>query len=1307
LVALGVSVWAQAVNETPRVLLLERVKFVKALKESGLSVESPTLAGRVALKPERFMVDVDPDQAVDLERWHENEQSVGEMPLSWDPAAGRFGLSRLQLEGVTSDAQVWFTWNFLRAYARLAPDLRKSGSTLAVGAAAVVAAAVVYPENWACLPDGVRDAASIFTLLSLYSPGLQDACLGADAAGRRKLVRDAVNAMNQTDGGAVAAGPVLSDLRWLDSAPLTPGAAGRPVGVGEFLPHDPAALGRLVVLVNREVPNLTIRARVVANACPLLYGVPGSGPSKDAVAKDWETELDALLVATRDELNLRDREINQKLARGAVIVPRFEPKPEREMRLRSDPAVLEPLMKIAGQLARDRLREARKNGGASGFLDALKSEKTTSQVLVLAGVDPVIEPLDTREAGAERHITRLTWAALERFSRIGHKPYPESVQVELSDDQPSGRGRSLGIGADNRVITLEANDRRTIRHVSKVGHGASVLGYVRVGQPSRGEMFRVGTDVQEAWFRVLDVRADSRTDVAELRLDDGTFFRFGGEHRVLQALGKSAVWRKAGELRPSSELWGKPSDQKGRPRLDRSVATGNAVRVVEFSLSWDKERGRATNLLVLPPGDADGDGADALSHGPAVLAEARSVDFGPIAADLLVQTLGPKGREVTWVRADQLAPAAAEPSVLTGFYLQGEDDPWREVPWLSRHPARVLSRETVDVSEGVRLLFEDGRSVIVGPGNWVLVRHRDGKSGVPVEVAKEKPVGGLRAGDELVADVRDGVLETVRLKSTQPVPPGGSPRYVLLRAENLPWCKVGPVLVSVEARLREDDAASEGLAAATQVAVRGPGGRLRYDPIPKPSGNEETVRNWPVAAVEPTVPQLLREPVMTGVRPRDTTQTVSVEAAPHPAAGGLAASKTLECAPGQLLLVRRKIDEGRGDVASTVLAAVPARELHRGDELIVMDANEAFSNWPVRGLTHRFHEPPVTTWLLENRRPRHFELNRAALVNGGLGVVLSVPGEAETPGGRAPEAPPGEGGNAGTTPGPITLKGREAPDLERGLVAQLPPGATEDMIHFPGDTKAVLEQFGNDLLARFEAEALHLRAPAEGDSALLRYWGRNFAGRGVPWPYAAPDVSAELRIWVDALVGQRKRFLAEPRSLALPPILLQEMVLASWLREAGSPRLSDMVLADLVELVVFAGCEPGRERVRLGEHLGLRLVLYAPGFVRGAEPGRTAEPVSPAAQRLVRDWGGNEGNNLVSDGGVVLRVLYVEWRDRARPFALIGMRLPPFWGPPTPADQSTNKTKGAARAAREAFDGWVIRQVRALGHELPVMRSMP
>jgi hypothetical protein len=1291
-------------QNTPRGMMQVRLSGLEKADRERTG-PSPKLSSRMDLvMPGSYMVTGDPGQAVDLSEWSEVSSGVGEMPLNWEPGDGRFRIIERQLVSRTSDAQVWFTWNFLRAYAKLSDDLRKSGSILAVGVAALVAADRLYPENWACLPAETRDAAAIATLLRLYAPGsktaLHDACVGENSRDRKKLLREAVGAMNRSDNADAPAVEPLVKLDWLDSTPLTRRASVEPMKLATFLPKDPDALERLIERVHKDVPNLTIRARIIAAALPRRYGLPGSTtPEKDEAARNWEQHLRRLLEAQRQELSIRDEGSDEQQSRAQAIVPPFQAGDLPLIRVRSDPAVLEPLMYIAGHVARHRLRAAKQKAGVDGFRAALKSENPTSDVIALAGVEPVVEVHPGNGTDIEPAMTRLTWSKLERItSRADEQRYTESVYVDLIDDRPTGQGRALGIGADNRLVVIEPGGRRTLRLAGKLERGASVLGYVGTDQPTREGMFRTQARVREAAFRVLDRLNTSKTAAVELRLGDGSRLLFGDEHRVLVSLGQYASWRKAGNLQSDRELWNRPPEKGNladrRATIKEVAISPPPAQLVELSLSWNEERGKATNVVVLPPGDDGAAAAEALARGPVVLAEASSRDFGPIAPESLVETIGRAPQEVTTVRADNLSTSPIQPSVLTGYLHQGEDDVWREAPWLSQHTCRALAREPIAVVEAFRLKFKSGKSLVLGLGNWVLIRKEDPK-GV---VATQRPVVDLHVGDELVSGLHDRDLLSERLEAIEPeaLPPGKPTSYILIRAENLSWAKVGPVLVSIEAKVREDDAAAEGLASATTtLALTGASGELQYRSVTSIGEPNDAAKDWRLAAVDPAVPKLLAEAVIAGVHSRATTHTVRIELGAEKALG--TPPRALDCAPGQLLLVLRQFDEGQGQNAGKRLAISAARDLRPGDELIEFARGQtSASSQRVVRMLDRFLEPPVTMLMLENRKPRYFEMNRATLVNDGIAVVLSADGELGIRTGHAPEGLPGEGRNSGDAPGPQVQKGQLVPDPDSALTATLRSGETEDIIQFPNDAnETVLKRFGTDLLAQIEADAPNLHAPAVAATPLLRYWESKFADLPVHWRRRAGNVAPELREWVGDLVRSRDQFLKEPRAQALPSILLREMIVASWLRAAGAPKPADMILTDLLELAIFTGCEKGKERVRLGRDLRLALVLYAPAFVRGEKDAREIEPVSLAAQALLRNWGGDE---LVADGGVVLPSLYRMWRKTSEKRGLTYGLLPLFWEPFTAIDVNGGP-KDQAAAARREFGDMVAQHVRAFGRE--------
>ncbi|HZI57179.1 MAG TPA: hypothetical protein VFF39_10410, partial [Verrucomicrobiae bacterium] len=109
-----------------------------------------------------------PSKALDIKNWSRDDAvpMAADLPLFWNPSTRQFQIRSDQL-AVASDAKIYFTWNFLLAYETLAPDLRQSGSALAIGMAALVASEHIYRTNWAYLPEELHDAAAFVYLLSL------------------------------------------------------------------------------------------------------------------------------------------------------------------------------------------------------------------------------------------------------------------------------------------------------------------------------------------------------------------------------------------------------------------------------------------------------------------------------------------------------------------------------------------------------------------------------------------------------------------------------------------------------------------------------------------------------------------------------------------------------------------------------------------------------------------------------------------------------------------------------------------------------------------------------------------------------------------------------------------------------------------------------------------------------------------------------------------------------------------------------------------------------------------------------------
>ena len=117
--------------------------------------------------------------------------------------------------------------------------------------------------------------------------------------------------------------------------------------------------------------------------------------------------------------------------------------------------------------------------------------------------------------------------------------------------------------------------------------------------------------------------------------------------------------------------------------------------VVELSLTWDHQRGRAHNIEVLTS-----------DRKIRLLVECRSVDAGPIAADQVVALAD--GRKVPIGEiACEGAKSQEPPPALVGYYLKPDTDPWSYAP-LSRHRTCAVQRESV--SESPAEEYEIGRA---------------------------------------------------------------------------------------------------------------------------------------------------------------------------------------------------------------------------------------------------------------------------------------------------------------------------------------------------------------------------------------------------------------------------------------------------------------------------------------------------------------------------------------------------------------------------------------------------------------------
>src|SRR5262249_14251693 len=111
-----------------------------------------------------------------------------------------------------------------------------------------------------------------------------------------------------------------------------------------------------------------------------------------------------------------------------------------------------------------------------------------------------------------------------------------------------------------------------------------------------------------------------------------------------------------------------------------------------------------------------------------------------------------------------------------------------------------------------------------------------------------------------------------------------------------------------------------------------------------------------------------------------------------------------------------------------------------------------------------------------------------------------------------------------------------------------------------------------------------------------------------------------------------------------------------------------LLFLDLAELAVYAGCELGKERQRLGTYLELPVLLHVPAFIRGEPAPKPTDdvrmPLGAHALDVVRDWARPRGLDtaIAGDKDISLRDLYTYWcRAATDP-----RRVPVWRGIPAP-----------------------------------------
>ncbi|HEY6768448.1 MAG TPA: hypothetical protein VI386_27135, partial [Candidatus Sulfotelmatobacter sp.] len=185
----------------------------------------------------------------------------------------------------------------------------------------------------------------------------------------------------------------------------------------------------------------------------------------------------------------------------------------------------------------------------------------------------------------------------------------------------------------------------------------------------------------------------------------------------------------------------------------------------------------------------------------------------------------------------------------------------------------------------------------------------------------------------------------------------------------------------------------------------------------------------------------------------------------------------------------------------------------------------------------------------------------------------------------------GTGGaiGAGFGPGPGNANSGHSTPVSPtpGLSNIALPDAASDKIQVPEDGMRELQRRQRELRDLAEKEFPQLVQPSETD--ILRFVIADKELRTL-------DPSGWVEHWND-LRAEREKFLDEREYSLLKQLLVRELLTATWLRGAGAPKTADLLLLDLMELSVYAGCEPNKGIERLGSDTSLAMMLHAPSLV--------------------------------------------------------------------------------------------------------------
>ncbi len=885
---------------TPREYLQQRLAALRRHTVPFNDTEVPPNIRRIhedlsRVTPKVFPRDREPRFCVSLDKWSRRDRGVN-LPLYWNGKS--FEVLKEQLE-YSSDSMVFFTDRFLKAYDGLSAELRDTRSTLALGVATLVALEQVQRTGWNVIPDELISPAAVINILALYRPEIVAQCYSQGDTRIEQLVVEAVREMCAVEGGKTAVRELHQDPTWIYARPYDSAFAHGPIRLADFCPPHAYSLEQLIRKIrdpDTGINNLTLRAEVIVATAPDRFGIP---LFRVAARNEWLAELDKLAADVIKDVRKRSKS-------GSPVAVA----PQKPRCVIWDPAVIRPLMMMAVQIDAHLLPDPHKVDSV-GYLNALKEAPTTSKVLLLAGADPIVK-LNPPPSDPKRVVMRKGTIIFSHIVRVhGENPHSsatrpipeESVVAELYDYSAVGEGKPIR-GVDAFVmVPCQVWDDQTkrwefqLRRANEIEEGMRVTGYTQVGHPHSPVDVKLDGRQKQKWFTVItkteheipvcsaygvvEAVDDNRTTVREIRtaLDHAVFIKQGTA---------KGIWRPGWHLDPTvTRLWsGKTS---GRVTYIRQLQDSHTT--IEFSLSSEKRSIVSNNYEIAPL-----DGDDKIR----MLVEARPITCGCLDSNAVMLLADGSSIPISKLvpNADVKHPKA-QASVIRGYYPKPEGDPFAANSPLTAHPTSTVKLTFQPIPFAYELEFgdDDGRTVRVGPGNWLL-RYTEGRL---EEVAIDDD---LKPGVEVVSGIdSEGAPKLISLVRIERVKPDHD--FVLIEAVNLSWARVNGVLLSID--YRAWDEGTGGLRGGSQLAQAEETNPVAiassFHQLPRsvnksgriPELKGESLALWDAGLGQLAIGEIGKVASQYSTR----TVEVTVKRANE--------TRTLECGPAQALLIQRKV----------------------------------------------------------------------------------------------------------------------------------------------------------------------------------------------------------------------------------------------------------------------------------------------------------------------------------------------------------------------------------------------------------------